>query len=328
MNFIVSRGSKKDDELSEAEMIRRSYKPHVWHKNTLEFRNVQSELNIKDRTRLQNFMKCFIPERKERDRLVVNDIHEGSVSFGFDDMKTMNPSIISHLSNDIKNLDLSYNNLSDLSFLSEFHLLENLVLDSNVNLDYESIPELKKLKLLYVNKCQIYNIVKFVYHICKNCPNLRYLSMMGMKLKDGKGLYIDRHNFRMFVIYLIPSLVHLDDKVVAFYERQHASEKHRSIEVRDCFEEPLKSRLLPPGPVPDPQKIIRELQNPTYTYKVHTYTSDKFSNIVPIPSEPNPLSPDWNQTSKNTTVRRVPRVVITSPDEPPYFMSSSSSSKN
>ena len=30
MNFIVSRGSRKKDELSEAEMIRRSYKPHVW----------------------------------------------------------------------------------------------------------------------------------------------------------------------------------------------------------------------------------------------------------------------------------------------------------
>lgn len=34
------------------------------HKNTLEFRNVQSELSIKDRTRLHNFMRCFIPERK------------------------------------------------------------------------------------------------------------------------------------------------------------------------------------------------------------------------------------------------------------------------
>lgn len=243
-------------------------------------------------------------------------------------MKAMNPSIISHISGDIKNLDLSYNNLSDLSFLSELHLLENLVLDVNVNLDYETIPELKKLKLLYVNKCEIYNIVKFVYHICKNCPNLRYLSMMGMTLRDGRGAYIDKHNFRMFVIYLIPSLWHLDDKAVAFHERQHASEKHRSIEVRECFEVPLRSRLLPPGPVPDPKKIIRELNNPSYTYKVHTYTSDKFNNIVPIPSEPNPLSPDWNQTSKKTSVHRIPRVVITSPDEQPYYMPSSSSSKN
>lgn len=31
MNVNDSRGSpKKDDELSENEMIRRSYKPHVW----------------------------------------------------------------------------------------------------------------------------------------------------------------------------------------------------------------------------------------------------------------------------------------------------------
>lgn len=30
MNVDDSRGSPKKDELSENEMIRRSYKPHVW----------------------------------------------------------------------------------------------------------------------------------------------------------------------------------------------------------------------------------------------------------------------------------------------------------
>lgn len=262
---------------------------------------------------------------RARDRLVVNDINQGSVSFGFDDMKAMNPSIISHLSEDIKNLDLSYNNLSNLNFLSELHSLENLVLDANINLDYESIPKLPKLKLLYVNKCQIYNIVKFIYHICHNCPNLRYLSMMGMSLKDGTGSVIDRHNFRMFVIYLIPSLVHLDDKAVQYYERKHASEKHRSIKVQNCFEEPLRSRKLPPGPIPDPQKVLRELKNPSYTYKIHTYTSDRFLNIVPIASESNPLKPDWNNTHKNTKTRIIPCIYVTGPDEGSSSLSSSSS---
>lgn len=151
--------------------------------------------------------------------------------------------------------------------------------------------------------------------------------MMGMNLRDGTGAVIDKHNFRMFVIYLIPSLVHLDDKAVAYHERQHASEKHRSIEVRECFEEPLRARQLPPGPVPDPQRVMQELNNPSYTYRVHSYTSDKFYNMVPKPSEPNPLTPDWTQTSKNSTVRRIPRVIVTAPDEAVYHMPSSSYSR-
>lgn len=267
-------------------------------------------------------------DSRSRDRLVVNDINEGSISFGFDDMASMNPTIISQISDDIKNLDLSYNNLSDLSFLSSLVLLENLVLDSNVNLDFESIPILPKLKLLYVNKCQIYNIIKFIYHICKNCPNLKYLSVMGNQLRNETGAMIDQHNFRMFVIYLIPSLVHLNDKEVGFLERKHASENHRSTEVQHCIQESPRPRTLPPRPIPDPRKIIRELNNPSYTYKIHTYTSDMYHNTVPIASETNPLTPDWRNTSKNSTVRIAPSIIVTSPVEETTSPSSSSSSSS
>ncbi|XP_058829517.1 leucine-rich melanocyte differentiation-associated protein-like isoform X1 [Topomyia yanbarensis] len=122
-------------------------------------------------------------------------------------------------------LDLSYNNIKDLSFLSYFRQLNTLILDKNPQPDEKTFPSLPNLELLWLNHCDIENVQKWVYRIRDCCPSLRYLSLLGnpgaTSSFNGNST-LEHNDYRMMVISVLPQLRHLDDAEVTSSQRIQA----------------------------------------------------------------------------------------------------------
>lgn len=67
----------------------------------------------------------------------------------------------------------------DLAFLVNFKILHTLILDNNVSIDVNTLPYLPSLRILWLNKCGINQLSKFLRHINTCAPNIRQLSLMG-----------------------------------------------------------------------------------------------------------------------------------------------------
>lgn len=122
-------------------------------------------------------------------------------------------------------LDLSYNNLKDLSFLSYFRQLNTLILDKNPLPDEKTFPSLPNLELLWLNHCDIDNVQRWVHRIRDCCPSLRYLSLLGnpgaTSSFNGNST-LEHNDYRMMVISVLPQLRHLDDAEVTTSQRAQA----------------------------------------------------------------------------------------------------------
>lgn len=127
-------------------------------------------------------------------------------------------------------LDLSYNNLKDLSFLSYFRQLNTLILDHNDLPDEKTFPSLPNLELLWLNHCNIENVQDWVHRIRECCPSLRYLSLLGnpgaTSSFNGNST-LEHNDYRMMVLAVLPQLRHLDDAEVNSSQRAQARQfKH------------------------------------------------------------------------------------------------------
>ncbi|XP_058125253.1 leucine-rich melanocyte differentiation-associated protein-like [Anopheles ziemanni] len=127
-------------------------------------------------------------------------------------------------------LDLSYNEIKDLSFLTHFRQLNTLILDKNLRPDERSLPSLPNLELLWLNHCDINNLQNWIYRIRECCPSLKYLSLMGNPGATSSfngNSSLEHNDYRLFVISLLPQLRHLDDSEVTAAQRTQAkSFKH------------------------------------------------------------------------------------------------------
>ncbi|XP_055618945.1 leucine-rich melanocyte differentiation-associated protein-like isoform X2 [Toxorhynchites rutilus septentrionalis] len=124
-------------------------------------------------------------------------------------------------------LDLSYNNLKDLSFLSYFRQLNTLILDKNPQPDEKTFPSLPNLELLWINHCDIANVQNWVHRIRDCCPSLRYLSLLGnpgaTSSFNGNST-LEHNDYRMMVISILPQLRYLDDAEVTEAQRVQAKQ--------------------------------------------------------------------------------------------------------
>ncbi|KAL9892550.1 uncharacterized protein ACN2A1_008068 isoform 1-T2 [Glossina fuscipes fuscipes] len=103
----------------------------------------------------------------------------GRISLAYENLKTIPRRIAEKYAMQTKFLDLSYNNFQNLSFLSFFEDLHTLILDRNSNLDVNTLPFLPNLKILWINNCNIKNVVDWIHRIRAQCPTLEHLSIMG-----------------------------------------------------------------------------------------------------------------------------------------------------
>lgn len=122
-------------------------------------------------------------------------------------------------------LDLSYNEIKDLSFLTHFRHLNTLILDKNVQPDERTLPTLPNLELLWLNHCDIINLQNWIYRIRECCPSLKYLSLMGnpgaTSSFNGNST-LEHNDYRLFVISILPQLRYLDDGEVTAAQRTQA----------------------------------------------------------------------------------------------------------
>lgn len=170
--------------------------------------------------------------------MLVNEIRNGIISFGYERMSKFPGRLVEILRHDITHLDLSMNNIRSFDFLRGFKNLKSLVLDGNIHMDMESLPPLDTLVLFYANKCNIEFPRSFIFRISSVFQSLKYLSMMSIPVIRRPSLRARReeqdHRMRMFAIFMNPKLIHFNDKHITEDERHHSETYHKYLGPIGC----------------------------------------------------------------------------------------------
>lgn len=158
-----------------------------------------------------------------------NDMEKSGerVSLAYEQLSKIPRKIADKFSRTTTILDLSYNDIKDLSFLNQFRQLNTLILDHNPKLDEKTLPSLPNLSLLWLNHCDIDNVQNWIYRIRDCCPSLRYLSLManpGATSSFNGNSTLEHNDYRMMVISILPYLRHLDDVEVTAAQRAQAKQ--------------------------------------------------------------------------------------------------------
>jgi hypothetical protein len=176
--------------------------------------------------------------RRCDDDVSVNEIINGRISFAFEGMEKFPRSLVDVLRNDITHLDLSMNNIKNFEFLRGFRHLKSLIVDENQRMEIDSFPPLDSLELFYANKCYIEFPRSFVNRVSVIFPQLKYFSMMinpMMKRACLEHIWKGReHRLKMFAIFIIPNLVHFNDKEISDDDREHSRAYHKYLGPIDC----------------------------------------------------------------------------------------------
>eukprot|EP01060_Flectonema_neradi_P037880 TRINITY_DN7777_c0_g1_i1.p1 TRINITY_DN7777_c0_g1~~TRINITY_DN7777_c0_g1_i1.p1 ORF type:complete len:242 (+),score=53.73 TRINITY_DN7777_c0_g1_i1:48-728(+) len=135
---------------------------------------------------------------------------------------------------EITNLDVSDNELKDLSGLENFPDLTTLILDNNEIAAFTGMPLIKKLETLWVNKNSINDLNGLLDILSVKAPVLQYLSLLGNSVckNDLVGSSKEEsQRYRLYVIHKIPSLRFLDSLPVTDEERQSAKQRGAFLKV-------------------------------------------------------------------------------------------------
>ncbi|XP_076354808.1 leucine-rich melanocyte differentiation-associated protein-like [Tachypleus tridentatus] len=137
-------------------------------------------------------------------------------------------------------LDLSHNEISDVSFLTGFQRLRTVVLDHNLVGSNTVFPYLPRLHMLWLNYNLIVDFSTFIPVLARSCPALNILSLVGNDAApsyfNGKTLE-ENLKYRYRVICLFPQLYRLDDQDVTTSERQAARTQNDKILSLSAFKQ-------------------------------------------------------------------------------------------
>jgi len=126
----------------------------------------------------------------------------------------------------IRQLDLSYNNISQLENLQSFTKLHSLVLDNNILKSDQTVSQMPSLQTLCVNNNKIDDLKVFMDTISKSFPSLTYLSMLKNpacpNYFNGKDSE-DYQRYRYYVLFRIKKLKFLDSTEVTEQERKESN---------------------------------------------------------------------------------------------------------
>ncbi|KAK5650750.1 hypothetical protein RI129_001779 [Pyrocoelia pectoralis] len=187
------------------------------------------------------------------------------LSLAYEKLHTIPKLLLHELSPFIKTLDISHNEFDNIDFAGDFKQLTMLICDHNNISSATHIPYMPQLELLWMNHCKISELYPWAKRLQHSCPNLRHLSLMGNPAAPSYlngGTFYEYLQYRLFMISLFPTLVHLDDRVVTDDQR---AEAHR------LYKRPFLERIT--------SKTSTNL--PIYLRSV----TDKVSEILtPLPS--------------------------------------------
>lgn len=114
-------------------------------------------------------------------------------------------------------LDLTENEITDLSFLKTFHKLQSLVLDKNRHMNPKTMPTMKNLQILWLNGCNIPDITKWIEVIRVKCPKLQRLSLInnpGARSLINLSTTDENEEYRCYVAGRLKKLEYLDEAPV------------------------------------------------------------------------------------------------------------------
>eukprot|EP01125_Pyxidicula_operculata_P013591 TRINITY_DN4506_c1_g2_i1.p1 TRINITY_DN4506_c1_g2~~TRINITY_DN4506_c1_g2_i1.p1 ORF type:complete len:919 (-),score=254.25 TRINITY_DN4506_c1_g2_i1:155-2911(-) len=134
-------------------------------------------------------------------------------------------SVLSIFRHTTKQLDLSSNNLSDLSFLDGFYSLEVLILDNNKITSQDSqFPILSNLQHLSITANLISDITLFLDEIEHSLPKIKRLNTVGNECCPYFSQRAHHYyNYRIYIISRLRSLEYLDFSPATDEEKKHAS---------------------------------------------------------------------------------------------------------
>lgn len=169
--------------------------------------------------------------------ILVNEIREGRVSFAYEALDRFPRSLVEVLRHDITHLDLTANNIRCFEFIRGFKGLKSLIIDLNGRMDVTTLPPVDTLELFYANKCKIEFPRSFVFRVSVVFPSLKYFSMMynpALKRFYKWEIQARDHRNRMYAIFMLPNMIHYNDRRVTDDEREHSKAYHVYLGPIDC----------------------------------------------------------------------------------------------
>ncbi|GFR78741.1 leucine-rich repeat-containing protein C10orf11-like protein [Elysia marginata] len=141
-------------------------------------------------------------------------------------------------------------NLSRITFLRE------LILDNNDLSDDITLPTLKELHTLTLNKNRLTDLNGLIEKLASKCPNLTYLSLLGNQACPNQLSSCDKDDedyqrYRYYVLYKLPKLKFLDSSPVLAAEVAEAKRVGPFMVVvrpKDSDQEDSLSHELPGSP--------------------------------------------------------------------------------
>ncbi|KAJ8937467.1 hypothetical protein NQ314_011856 [Rhamnusium bicolor] len=200
----------------------------------------EDEITVFDMTSLGTLMLLghMTNDTSKQNDPLDDDTDLQRLSLAYERLHSMPQLLLEELAPHMKILDLSYNEFENLDFLSDFKELTHLICDHNKITSRTVIPFLPKLELLWLNHCKISELYPWARKLQQSCPNLKYLSLMGNQVAPSYlngGCFYEYLHYRLFIISLFPSLIHLDDKVVTLNQVKEAQK---------IYHKPLVERIM------------------------------------------------------------------------------------
>eukprot|EP01132_Coremiostelium_polycephalum_P009731 gene9731-11950_t len=151
---------------------------------------------------------------------------EDSIALSGQDFDSIPVDLLKNNTN-IKQLDLSFNNIKKIESLDNLKQLNSLIIDNNLIGSKNTFPNLPSLKTLSLNNNNIEDLKEFIESIKNKIPNLTFLSLL--KNPACPNYYLTGEDFngyqkyRYYILYHLKHLKFLDSTPVTPEERKEAN---------------------------------------------------------------------------------------------------------
>nr|BAN21188.1 conserved hypothetical protein [Riptortus pedestris] len=149
---------------------------------------------------------------------------ESRLNLAHQNLRSVPKTLINSFQTRVKIIDLSNNNIDDVSFLRSFSSLTCIILDHNDIGSDTVFPYLPNVTIVWLNYNNVHTISEFAKRLASSFPNVQQLSLMGNPGVPHcrEETFYDYLRYRLYVISCFNRLQYLDDRPVTDHERQEA----------------------------------------------------------------------------------------------------------
>lgn len=168
---------------------------------------------------------CLMPPLAVNRMLWKMLTEESRLNLAHQNLRNVPKTLINSFQTRVKIIDLSNNNINEVSFLKSFTSLTCIILDHNEIGSNAIFPFLPNVNILWLNYNNVTMLNEFIKRLASSFPSLRQLSLMGNPgvPQCHEDTYYDYLRYRLFVISCFSGLEYLDDRPVTEHERKEAA---------------------------------------------------------------------------------------------------------